>query len=359
MGRVRRIIEADDVFRSAIAVGAVPELVDDVGRLWLAAESGWEERAGELVAAEAEALQSADAQRDLKRSEKRRLAAEQAAARIQAEVLVRDQSIAAQLTEIDELRADLTKAAEALSEVRTELIDTRNELRHARDREAAAHRRADDAAESCDRTIAPAAPDAGAAGSAGAEVVAAARERIDEAVRASRAFVSEMERLLDADDTTPPHVDAPLQRSGRSPVALPGGVISTSAQAAEFLVRADASIIVDGYNVAKLGWPGRSLEEQRDALVSRSENLARRHGADITIVFDGDSVVGAHAGRRLEVRVVFSPSGVIADDVIRDEVDRLPDERSIVVVTNDREIIDDVRRAGASVVPSNAYIATL
>jgi predicted RNA-binding protein with PIN domain len=124
-------------------------------------------------------------------------------------------------------------------------------------------------------------------------------------------------------------------------------------------VRADVAILVDGYNVAKLGWPGRSLEEQRDALINRTENLARRHGADVTIVFDGDSIVGAHAARRRTVRVVFSPAGVTADDVIRDEVGRLPPDRRIVVVTNDREIVDDVRRAGANVVPSNAFIAAL
>ena len=45
LGRVRRVIEADDDFRAAISAGAVPELVDEVGRMWLAGESGWAERA--------------------------------------------------------------------------------------------------------------------------------------------------------------------------------------------------------------------------------------------------------------------------------------------------------------------------
>ncbi|MEP6299926.1 MAG: NYN domain-containing protein, partial [Ilumatobacter sp.] len=193
-----------------------------------------------------------------------------------------------------------------------------------------------------------------------ARMAAEVRARIDAALEASRVFVSEMERLSTPDERSLPGAVASRNpRRNRSPIPLPGGVISTSAQAAEHLVRADAAILIDGYNVAKLGWPGRPLDEQRDALVERTENLARRHGADVTIVFDGDSVVGAHAPRRRTVRIVFSPTGVTADDVIRSEVARLPVDRAVVVVTNDREIVADVRRAGANVVPSNAYIATL
>jgi predicted RNA-binding protein with PIN domain len=77
------------------------------------------------------------------------------------------------------------------------------------------------------------------------------------------------------------------------------------------------------------------------------------------VVFDGASVVGAHASRRRLLRVVYSPEGVIADDVIRDEVRRLPASRAVVVVTNDAEIVGDVKALGANIVPSNALIAVL
>jgi predicted RNA-binding protein with PIN domain len=143
------------------------------------------------------------------------------------------------------------------------------------------------------------------------------------------------------------------------PIALPGGVISTSAAAAQHLVEAGAAILVDGYNVAKLVWPDRTLEQQRDALIARTENLAQRHGATITVVFDGSSIVGAHAPQRRMIRVVYSPAGTSADDVIRAEVAHLPPDQSVVVVTNDREIADDVKVLGANVVPSNAFIAVL
>lgn len=367
LGRVRRIVEAAPDFRSALAGGALPEMVDEVGRLWLDGESDWERRASDIIEADASESEFRDLRRDLKRSEKRRAAAEQAAARIQAEVLVRDQTIDAQIAELDEVRADVVKANEELAEVRTELIDTRNELRHARDRQRAAVQRAD--AASNDMGAPDGAVGAGSSRPATDELAAAeasasaAKERLSNARDASHAFAAELERLLAADGPTgSASSDAGVGQDGsarRAPIRLPGGVISTSAEAAEHLVRSDAAIMIDGYNVAKLGWPDRSLEAQRDALINRAENLARRHGADLTIVFDGASVVGAHAAQRRTIRVVYSPDGVTADDVIRSEVARLPFDRPVVVVTNDREIVDDVRRAGANVVPSNAFVATL
>ena len=111
--------------------------------------------------------------------------------------------------------------------------------------------------------------------------------------------------------------------------------------------------------MAKLGWPNRPLAEQRDVLLDAVENLARRFGTDVTVIFDGASVVGAHASRRRLARVVYSPEGTIADDVIRDEVKRIPANHAVVVVTNDAEIVRDVRVDGANVVPSNALLAIL
>ncbi len=83
-------------------------------------------------------------------------------------------------------------------------------------------------------------------------------------------------------------------------------------------------MLVDGYNVAKQAWPSLDLAGQRVVLLDAIENLVRRFGSDITVVFDGADVVGASADGRRIVRVVFSPDGVLADDVIRDEVRRLP-----------------------------------
>ena len=118
-------------------------------------------------------------------------------------------------------------------------------------------------------------------------------------------------------------------------------------------------MLIDGYNVSMLGWPNLSIDEQRSALVNAVENMTLRFGTDATVVFDGADVVGAHSLRRRSTRVLFSPSGVIADDVIRAEVERTPADRHVVVVTNDAEIARDVRAAGANVLPSNALLAVL
>ena len=115
-------------------------------------------------------------------------------------------------------------------------------------------------------------------------------------------------------------------------------------------------MLVDGYNVAKLA-VGLDCAGQRRS-VDAIENT-RRFGSDITVVFDGADVVGANADRRRIVRVMFSPDEVIADDVIRDEVRRLPQTRPVVVVTNDQQIVRDVRAMGANTLSSDQLLALM
>ncbi len=135
--------------------------------------------------------------------------------------------------------------------------------------------------------------------------------------------------------------------------------MGSSSAAAEFLLRSDATVLVDGYNVAKQAWPNLDLAGQRIVLLDAVENLVKRFGSDITVVFDGAGVVGAAADGRRIVRVVFSPEGVLADDVIRDEVRRLPPTRHVVVVTNDKQILTDTRSMGANLMSSDQFIGLM
>ena len=128
LGRVRRAVEGDPTFRAAIFAGALPELVDEIGRLWLGGAEGWEDAAAEIVLRHEADADSIDVRRDLKRSEKRRAAAEQAAARIQIELLQRDATIAEHAAELDALRSEGSKARDEIDRMRAELIDTRNEI---------------------------------------------------------------------------------------------------------------------------------------------------------------------------------------------------------------------------------------
>ena len=114
-------------------------------------------------------------------------------------------------------------------------------------------------------------------------------------------------------------------------------------------------MIVDGYNVAKLMWPDDPLADQRTLLLDAVDNVVRRYGTDIVVMFDGADVVGARADKRRLSRVVYSPAGVTADDRIRDEVGATHPSLSLVVVTDDREIQRDVARSGANLLPSASF----
>jgi predicted RNA-binding protein with PIN domain len=128
----------------------------------------------------------------------------------------------------------------------------------------------------------------------------------------------------------------------------------------QYLAMPRARLIVDGYNVSKRAWPSSSLEAQRNRLAGSLAGLVARSGAETTIVFDAAETdhrppVVAPRG----VRVLYSPRGVIADDVIRDLVAVEPTGRVVLVVTADREIAVDVARDGARVVDPDALIALL
>ncbi|SDP23591.1 YacP-like NYN domain-containing protein [Nakamurella panacisegetis] len=144
---------------------------------------------------------------------------------------------------------------------------------------------------------------------------------------------------------------------------LPGAVTAPESTAeparlASWLALPAAHLIVDGYNVTKTGYPDLTLAQQRDRLVRQLAALSARTAAEVTIVFDGAAVaVPAPPGRG--IRVLFSPPGVIADDVIRDLVAAEPLGRVVVVVSSDREVADGVRRRGARTAASTVLLALL
>jgi predicted RNA-binding protein with PIN domain len=135
--------------------------------------------------------------------------------------------------------------------------------------------------------------------------------------------------------------------------------MADSVEAALHLLRAPgALVIVDGYNVAKLAWPDQTLAEQRRRLLDAIDEVVARHGTRVQIVFDAAAVdpAGRHTPRRL-ARVVFSPAGVVADDVIVDLVADQPTAQTVVVVSNDNDLRARVRKLGANVLGSEQLLA--
>ncbi len=331
---------------------ATDELIDDVGMLWITRPDGWVESALALVAAADHEREVTDDAGEVRREQRRREAAETAAARARLELA--------------EVREALAKESEALRVMSLEHERLAKDLAAARSRirelESGMQRR--DAGATAAATQAEAAQDE----------VAALRAELDGAIAARDAALSgraaesasvDLDRmralLLEALSLTGERSSSPAKKRrtpSRRPLAIPGGVYGDSDAAAEHLLRSPGvTVLVDGYNVAKLGWPDVELAHQRELCVEAAERLARRWGVSIHIVFDGADVVGAHTSARRLVRVSYSPQGVLADDVLRAEVQALDTARPVVVVTNDQAVLTDVRAAGANTVASDTFLS--
>jgi len=128
-------------------------------------------------------------------------------------------------------------------------------------------------------------------------------------------------------------------------------------------------IVLDGYNVI-LRSPAFAPDERHDLAAARTrlENLlswAVGSFGDVrfVIVYDGGDAPGrakrqTSDGGRIDVR--FSTPPQKADDLIKALVDEwVENEDEITVVTSDIEVASHVRRAGASVVLSDLFAASL
>jgi predicted RNA-binding protein with PIN domain len=144
-------------------------------------------------------------------------------------------------------------------------------------------------------------------------------------------------------------------------VAAPGSSApATPALLEQLLNLPHARLIVDGYNVTKAAWPTASLEAQRSRLVAALGPVVARSGAETTVVFDAaESTARTVMPAPRAVRVVFSPEGVIADDVIRQLVAAEPRGRVVVVVSDDQALTTDVVRQEARTLGAQSLIGLL
>jgi predicted RNA-binding protein with PIN domain len=130
--------------------------------------------------------------------------------------------------------------------------------------------------------------------------------------------------------------------------------------APEAMVRTPAvAVIVDGYNVSMLAWPHASAAEQRERLCDALVEFQLRFRCEVTVVFDGAEVPGVRPLRRRGLRVVFSAAGQEADDVVVSEVMFRPDDVPVIVVSSDREVRASSVAEGATVLPSDRFLALL
>ncbi|MGH9247548.1 MAG: NYN domain-containing protein, partial [Acidimicrobiales bacterium] len=155
--------------------------------------------------------------------------------------------------------------------------------------------------------------------------------------------------------------DHPARPARRRPVALPGGVLDDSLEAADHLVRVPGVLLlVDGYNVSHAFWPGQPLVEQRGRLVDALGELQARTGAAVEVVFDGAVPEAPWVeGGRHAVHVRFSPPDVEADDVLVDVIAAQPPTRPVVLATSDRLLRERARRLGANLLGARQLLAAM
>jgi hypothetical protein len=376
LATVRRVVEEDDEFRSRLEVVATDELVGHAGVLWLTRPEGWEAELEKLAvdaAAEKEAVQGARAEKDAR---KKLDAAEQAARTAQAAAATATAALELERRRREDAEQALAKLRRRADQLDIELAGARRRLEEHRD-----------AADAADRTLAEVRAElAGArrdlelARAAGLEVEAelatargdkpvarpsAEQLQLADALRAAAeanaaagaALAAAASALMPAERSRPAAGRRTAVKPRRSPVPLPGGVGESSPEAAEHLLRIGGLLlVVDGYNVAKLAWPERSLADQRELLLVALDGVAARFPADVLVVFDGADVPAPPPTRR-DVRVTFSPAGVTADDVIVQLVRELPPDRAVAVATNDGVVRRGARSAGANLLTSDQLVA--
>ena len=118
--------------------------------------------------------------------------------------------------------------------------------------------------------------------------------------------------------------------------------------------------IVDGYNVSMLAWPELSAGQGRAALERLASQAQVQLGVSVVLVFDGDAAGGSAVRSAVgsDVRVRFTEHGVEADDEILAMVGSHP-APVLVVVSNDRRVLDGARERGANTVRSTDFVALL
>ncbi len=369
--------------------------------LWLRRPDGWEDELEALVSARRSERQEADALRLLDRERRARAAAEadrdRADARADEAEAGRDAQRAAAheamsareeaAADVERAQAERAAAVASLKELEGAHARAHDEIRDLRSQLDAARSALPDADPS-----APAAPEAvtppegsGADGSGEGrpdvspdptstrdtrDLSGLDREALARAVDASVAAAADLAASLGevaaqvarpegVADPAPgptarptPAGPARARPPRRRPAALPGGVHDDSARAADHLVRLPGvAVLVDGYNASMASWPGLDIEAQRRRLIGALTRLEARCGAEVTVVFDGvDGGDRLPPGPGRRVRVEFTPGAVEADDVIIEQVRRLPPGRPVVVVSDDRRVRDGAAAGGANLV---------
>lgn len=344
----------DDEFRARVADAAHEVEVGRAGWLWLTRPDGWRDEYDTIIrerTARVEEGADAAARRELARTEE----------------LVRSQQhrIEEQVRELHDVRRELDRLRQAELSQRAELDEAREAIARATEERARAVREL----KAMEGVLARRTADMKAATSP-VEVAAPRPGSLEVPERAVSEVRAALQSMIDAVDALARPSVEPAPAVGsvgggsvardtrRRPVRLGQGLIEDTVDAARWLMgRPGVLVLVDGYNVTMLGWPELTAAEQRDALGRAATDLQVTSGAQVVLVFDGDAE-GGSAVRTVgsPVRTRFTREGLEADDELLDLVDAAS-APVVVVVSNDRRVLDGARKRGANTVRSSDFLA--
>lgn len=362
-GAIAAALKHDDFRRhAAVQAAAIPstasDAVDTASRAWLDRREGWEEIVADVVLSLSEQQETAERE-------------ENQVERLRAQVASLQEELRARRAEhkarLDEAKADN-------STLRRRLGETRQALREVeQDRDAAVAAR-DEAIRSADAAVRSVEAESrrlrGQLEEATTELAATRQgTRSDKESATLRARLL-LDTLVDAAaglrrELAIPNVEgAPgasieAELAGQHPTRTTSAPWSTTTLE-QVLLLPRSRLVIDGYNVTKTAWESATLEAQRSRLVAALAPLVARTGVETTVVFDAaESTSRPVLPTPRGVKVVYSPPGVIADEVVRRLVVAEPAGRVVVVVTNDQELAGAVKREGARAVPSEVLIALI
>jgi len=308
-------IDADDSFRLAFVETIEEQDVGPIGWAWLARSEGWQEMlaAAGVAAASGDRLATAEAEASKLRRRVDQLDTDRQSALARAQ---RAESATAQtVAELDSVRDALRSAETKSATLEAKVLDLMARVG------AAEHR----------------------------------------AARAEAALGAERKRNAATQEPTQQVEPAGTaeEPTRRVPIRSARGLSDDTPQGLrDLLALRGIRVLVDGYNVAMLGWPNLSLRDQRARLIAALANYAARTSVAFDVVFDGDDFVAAdRTSTSPAVRVAWSPSGVTADDVIVDMSLRIDLDIGVVAVTDDNELRERLASAGCNLVGSRALVA--
>jgi len=365
LAAARRVLDADAEFRARVADATSESAVGHEGWLFLTRPDGWEAEIARADRARSELQSAAAEQRAEQEAHRRVTQLEATVARLRLELDDARRELAGLAAALAEARRVGTEASRRATELEDRLIAARDERERRRsDAQAAGMEVARLRAELSARTPAVDLEAVASAVAGASEAADRLQRQLATAAAALRAIEEPpagVESPTGAEDEPPRPSMSTSTATRRKPVVLPPAVFDDSDEAATFLVRVDGMVVlVDGYNVTMLGWPGQPIPEQRARLVDALAELVARTGTDVEVVFDGEADTSNRVpGARRGVRVSFSPPGVEADDVIIARTGEVPLHRPVTVASNDRRVREGALAAGANVVSSAQLLAAL